>query len=137
MTRLLTVLAIVGIMGGSMIVAGCSDTVRLPDCGDCRPVEMGIGQILEIDLGSSRAVSGDPDAYEWVVADAGTMELISEDRGTRPEDEDEFQGGYSTYVVYRFEPTAVGSTQMQFQVVPTGTAGPAADTLDITVNVAE
>jgi len=137
MTRHLTVLAVMGIMAGSILIAGCSDTVRLPDCGDCRPVEMGIGQTLEIDLGSSREASDNPDAYEWVVADLGTMELVSEERGTRPEDEDEFAGGYSTYVIYLFEPTAVGSTQMQFQVVPTGTTGPAADTLDITVNVAD
>ena len=137
MTRLLTAVAIVVVVAGSMLVAGCSDTVRLPDCGDCRPVEMRIDQTLEIDLGSSREVSDDPDAYEWVVADAGTMELVGEDHGTRSEDEDEFQGGYSTYVIYLFEPTAAGTTQMRFQAVPTGTTGPATDTLDITVNVAE
>lgn len=137
MTRLLAAIAVVVVVAGSMLVAGCSDTVRLPDCGDCRPVEMRIDQTLEIDLGSSREVSGDPDAYEWVIADAGTMELVGENHGTRPEDEDEFQGGYSTYVIYLFEPTAAGTTQMRFQAVPTGTTGPATDTLDITVNVAE
>ena len=135
MTRLLG--AVAGVVVGSMLVAGCSDMVRLPDCGDCRPVEMRIDQTLEIDLGSSREVSDDPDAYEWVVADAGTMELVGEDRGTRPEDDDEFRGGYSTYVVYLFEPTVVGTTQMRFQVVPTGTTGPAIDTLNVTVNIAD
>ena len=135
MTRLLG--AVAGVVVGSMLVAGCSDTVRLPDCGDCRPVEMRIDQTLEIDLGSSREVSDDPDAYEWVVADAGTMELVRGDRGTRPEDDDEFRGGYSTYVVYLFEPTVVGTTQMRFQVVPTGTTGPAIDTLNVTVNIAD
>jgi len=137
MTRLLAAVAVVVAVTGSMLVAGCSDTVRLPDCGDCRPVEMRIDQTLEIDLGSSREVSDDPDAYEWVVADAGTMELVGEDHGTRPEDEDEFQGGYSTYVIYSFEPTAAGTTQMRFQAVPTGTTGPATDTLNVTINVAE
>ena len=137
MTRLLTAVAIVVVVAGSMLVAGCSDTVRLPDCGDCRPVEMRIDQTLEIDLGSSRELSDDPDAYEWVVTDAGTMELVGEDHGTRSDDEDEFQCGYSTYVIYLFEPTAAGTTQMRFQAVPTGTTGPATDTLDITVNVAE
>lgn len=137
MNRLLTVVGLGGFLAGSLLVAGCSDIVRLPDCGDCRPVEMGIDQTLEVDLGSSREVSDDPDAYEWVITDTGTMELVGEERGTRPEDENEFQGGYSTYVVYRFEPTAVGSTQIQLQVVPVGTPGPALDTLDITVNIVE
>ena len=137
MNQVLSALTFLGIMAGSVLVSGCSDTVRLPDCGDCRPVEMGIGQTLEVDLGSSREVSDDPDAYEWVVTNAGTMKMVSKDQGTRPEDEDEFQGGYSTYVVYRFEPTAVGSTQMLFEFVPTGSAGQSIDTLDITVNVTE
>jgi hypothetical protein len=119
-------------------LSGCSDVVRLPDCGDCRPIEMGISQTLEVELGSSRDVSNDPEAYEWIVADAGTMRMVSEDRGTRPEDEDEFVGGYSTYVVYQFEPTAVGSTQMQLRFVPTDDpSGSPGGTLDVTVNVAE
>ena len=135
MTRLRMAVALSGVV---VALTACSDVVRLPDCGDCRPVEMGISQTLEVDLGSSREVSDDPDAYEWVVADAGTMVLISEDRGTRPEDENEFQGGYSTYVVYRFEPTAAGTTQMQFLFVPTGDpSGVPGGTLDVTVNVAE
>lgn len=135
MTRLRTAAALFVIV---VAVSGCSDVVRLPDCGDCRPVEMGIDQTLEVDLGSSRDVSDDPEAYEWIVADAGTMRMVSEDRGTRPEDENEFVGGYSTYVVYQFEPTAVGSTQMQFRFVPTDDpSGVPGGTLDVTVNVAE
>jgi len=63
--------------------------------------------------------------------------MVSEDRGTRPEDADEFQGGYSTYVVYRFEPTALGSTEMLFEFVPTDSGDENADTLNITVNVTE
>lgn len=135
MTRLRMAVALATVV---VALAACSDVVSLPDCGDCRPVELGINQTLEVDLGSSREVSDDPDAYEWVVADAGTMVLISEDRGTRPEDENEFQGGYSTYVVYRFEPTVVGTTHMQFLFVPTDDpSGVPGGTLDVTVNVAE
>jgi hypothetical protein len=130
-------LAVVGAMVGSLWVSGCSDTVRLPDCVDCRPVEMSVDETLEVELGSDRAVTNDPDAHEWIVAETGTMTLVSAERGTRPEDEDEFVGGYSRYVIYLFEPTAEGTTQIQFQFVPTASTDQPVNALDITVNVNE
>jgi len=135
MKRFLIWLGYVGVFACLISVAGCSDTVRLPDCIDCRPVDMSIGQTLEVELGSSRSVSNDPEAYSWVVTDTGTMTLVSEDRGTHPEDENEFIGGYSRYVMYRFEPSVSGTTHLQFAFEPTGTADTPASTLDITVNI--
>lgn len=135
MEWLATRVAVLGLLVGSMGASGCSDTVRLPDCIDCRPVEMTVDETLEVELGSDRAVTNDPDAYEWIVADTGTMTLISMEQGTRSEDEDEFVGGYSRYVVYLFEPAAPGTTQLQFQFVASGTTDSPAQTLDITVIV--
>ena len=121
----------------STVLAGCSDTVRLPDCIDCRPVEMGAGQTLEVELGSDRAVTNDPEAYFWILADPGTMTLESQEEGTRSEDPDEFIGGYSRYVLFRLQPTEPGTTHLQFQMLATGTDGPAVETLDITVEVSD
>jgi hypothetical protein len=58
----------VGWVVAVLLVAGCSGVVRLPDCIDCRPVEMRLGETLEVELGSDRAVTSDPDAYEWAPA---------------------------------------------------------------------
>lgn len=69
---------------------------------------------------SDRAITNDPDAFRWVVAETGTMALVSEDRGTRSEDDEEFVGGYSRFVIYTFEATEVGTTQLQFESVPVG-----------------
>ena len=135
MERLLTRATVVVVLVASGTAAGCSDTVRLPDCIDCRPVEMSVGQTLEVELGSDRAVSNDPDAHEWVVADLGTMTLVSEGSGTRSEDPDEFIGGYSRYVLYRLEPTRAGTTGLRFEFVPAGTTGPPVSILDITVEI--
>ena len=135
MKRLPVRLAVIGVVVGVIGITGCSDTVRLPDCIDCRPVQMSLDQTLEIELGSDRAVTNNPDAYEWVVLDAGTMKLVSEEHGTRSEDEDEFIGGYSRYVVLLFEPSAPGTTQLRFAFQPTETADSPANTLDITVKV--
>jgi hypothetical protein len=137
MQRLFIWVAMVGVIVGAIGMAGCSDTVRLPDCIDCRPVEMSLDDTLEVELGSDRAVTNDPDAHEWVVTDSGTITLVSEERGTRPEDESEFTGGYSRYVIYRFEPSAPGTTQLQFAFQPTETTDSPANTLDITVIVDE
>ena len=123
-------------LAASVLLGACSDVVRLPDCIDCRPVEMATDQQLEVELGSDRSVTNDPDAYAWVVTETGTMTLVSEDRGTRSEDEDEFVGGYSRYVIYTFEPTAAGTTQMRFEFVPRDEPeGQAVNSLDITVIV--
>lgn len=124
------------VLAASVLLGACSDVVRLPDCIDCRPVEMATDQKLEVELGSDRSVTKDPDAYAWVVAETGTMTLVSEDRGTRSEDEDEFVGGYSRYVIYTFEPTAAGTTQMRFEFVPRDEPeGQPVNSLDITVIV--
>ena len=126
------------LLAASALLGACSDVVRLPDCIDCRPVEMATDQKLEVELGSDRAVTNDPDAFTWVVADTGTMTLVSEDRGTRSEDENEFIGGYSRYVIYTFEPTRTGETQLEFEFVPRdGSDVESANTLDITVVVGE
>ena len=106
------------LLAASALLGACSDVVRLPDCIDCRPVEMATDQKLEVELGSDRSVTKDPDAYAWFVTETGTMTLVSEDRGTRPEDVDEFVGGYSRYVIYTFEPTVAGTVQMRFEFVP-------------------
>lgn len=128
-------MAIGGMLVASVLVSGCSDTVRLPDCIDCRPVEMSIDQTLEVELGSDRAVSDDPEAHEWTITDPGTMVLVSEETGTRSEDPDEFIGGYSRFVVWEFEPTEPGTTEMRFTMVPTGEDGQPAMTLEIIVEV--
>lgn len=126
------------VLAASALLGACSDVVRLPDCIDCRPVEMATDQKLEVELGSDRSVTKDPDAYAWVVTETETMALVSEDRGTRSEDEDEFVGGYSRYVIYTFEPTAAGTVQMRFEFVPRDEPeGQAVNTLDITVIVNE
>lgn len=102
------------LLAASALLGACSDVVRLPDCIDCRPVEM----------------------YAWVVTETGTMTLVSEDRGTRSEGEDEFVGGYSRYVIYTFEPTAAGTMQMRFEFVPRDEPeGQPVNSLDITVIV--
>lgn len=119
--------------------SGCADGVaRLPDCIDCRPVEMSIDQTLEVELGSDRAITNDPDAYTWNVTETGTMTLVSEDRGTRSEDEDEFIGGYSRFVIYTFEPTEAATTQLRFEFVPAEDPDDRpANVLDITVIITD
>ena len=124
------------LFAAAALLGACSDVVRLPDCIDCRPVEMATDQKLEVELGSDRSVTKDPDAYAWFVTETGTMTLVSEDRGTRSEDEDEFVGGYSRFVVYTFEPAAAGTMQMRFEFVPRDEPeGPPVNSLDITVIV--
>ena len=121
------------------LVAACSsDVVRPPDCIDCRPVEMTMDQEFEIELGTDRTLGGSPDAYEWVVADSGSMTLVSEEDGTRSEPPDEFAAGYSRYTVFRLAPTEPGSTDVVFDyvLVDGGEADPLS-TLTIQVDVTE
>ena len=113
-----------------------SDVVRLPDCIDCRPVEMTTGQTLEVELGSDRAVSSDPEEFTWSLVDTGDMRLLGESQGTRPEDEDEFIGGYSRAQTFTLQPTKAGTTKVEFNLLPTdGPAGAPAQVLDLTVIV--
>lgn len=121
----------------ALFVSACADSevVHLPDCIDCRPVEMSLDKTLEIDLGTDRAVTNDPDLYTWVVTETGTMTLASEDRGTRSEG-DEFVGGYSRYVTYSFAPTVLGTTELHFEFAPSD-GGEPGTALEITVIVSE
>ena len=110
--------------------------VRLPDCIDCRPVEMTTDETLEVELGSDRAVSNDPEAFTWVLTDMGSMELLQEERGTRPEDEDEFIGGYSRAQTFTLWPTEAGTTSLRFDLLATGRENEApAQRLDLKVVV--
>jgi hypothetical protein len=118
-----------------LILAGCSNVVRLPDCIDCRPVEMGVDQTLEIDLGPDRTISNDPDAYAWVLADTGTMRLVDEQVIERPEDPTEWVGGYSMATIFRLEPTTAGTTEVVLQCVPTDDPANPVDTMEIVVEV--
>lgn len=99
--------------------SGCSNVVRLPDCGDCRPVEMSMSQVFEIELGPYIDSGLAPDETEWIVADPGEMTLVEQEEGTRPNDPNETPGGFASlpYVLMRFEPTAAGTTQMIFHCV--------------------
>lgn len=132
-------LALVIVIGLPLVASACAEGVaRLPDCIDCRPVEMSIDQPLEVELGSDRAVTNDPDAFTWVLADTGAMTLVSEERGTRPEDEDEFIGGYSRFVIYTFEATEAATTQLRFEFVPVDDPNlQPTNVLDITVIITD
>ncbi len=94
----------------AVLASGCSNVVRLPDCGDCRPVEMSIDQTFELELGTDRSLGNDPEAYEWDLADPGTLELVNEERIRRSDDPSEFVGGYSYSWVFTLEPTTAGTT---------------------------
>ena len=96
----------------AVLASGCSNVVRLPDCGDCRPVEMSIDQTFELELGSDRALGNDPEAYEWELTDTGTLDLVTEEKIRRSEDPSEFVGGYSYSWVFTLEPTSAGTTQV-------------------------
>jgi hypothetical protein len=113
--------------GALAVLAGCgSDVVRPPDCLDCRPVTMDLDQVLEVELGGdlSRGRPADPEAYEWVLTDSGTMQLDSQERVRRSEDPDEFVGGYSYTTVWRLTPGEPGRTVLEFQYVQSDTEEP-------------
>ena len=107
-------LGLVGLMAG----CGGSGVVQLPDCIDCRPVTMAMDQVLEVPLGSDRTTPN-PEDYEWVIADLGTMEVVSAEQGARPEDPAEFPTGMSTYILWTLAPTQPGDTETVFQYVRT------------------
>lgn len=107
-------------LGLAGLMAGCggSDVVQLPDCIDCRPVTMAMDQVLEVPLGSDRTIPN-PENYEWVIADLGTMDVVSEEKGTRQEDPAEFPTGMSSSVLWTLAPTQPGDTEAIFQYVRT------------------
>lgn len=106
---------------GALLVASCSDAVvRLPDSYDGEQIDVGPDQVFEIELGSDRSISNDPEAYDWLLLDPGVMQLVSAEPGTRPEDEDEFIGGYSRYTLFTLEPATTGIGDLVFGLFPTG-----------------
>ena len=58
-----------------------------------------------------------PDEYTWVVADRGTMTVVSEDAGTRSEDPNEFVDGISHFAIITLEPTKPGTNTVCFELV--------------------
>ncbi len=128
-----------GLLMAVGLLEGCvqGNVVRPGDCLDCNPVTLAASQVLEVELGSDRAVGTDPhdpDAYQWVVSDSGTMELQSTERGKRSDDPREFVGGYSRYVIFTLAPGPTGATQAVFDYQPTADPdGPPA--LSVTIDV--
>ncbi len=130
--------AAVALSAALAVMAGCgTDVVRLPDCIDCRPVRMDVGQVLEVELNAdlSGGRPADPEASSWELADDGTMEVVSADRIRRPEDPDEFLGGYSYSQVWILKPTSTGSTALVFRQAPGGGEAPVDGELSIEVIV--
>ena len=119
-----------------VLLSSCgSDIVRLPDCLDCRPVEMTMDQSFEAELGWGIRPSETPAEYTWIVVDPGSMTVVSETAGTRSEDPDEFVGGISHYALITLEPTESGATAVRFELVDAD--GGVRETLEIAVVVSE
>jgi hypothetical protein len=101
----------------AVLLGACSsDVVRLPDCVDCRPVEMTMNQTFEAELGWRIQPSPEPAVYEWIVADPGTMTVIGVEEGTRSEDPTEALDGLSHYSIITLEPTEPGTTRVRFEL---------------------
>jgi hypothetical protein len=108
--------AAIAVIAFALLLSSCSsDVVRLPDCGDCRPVEMTLDQTFEADVGWGIRPGQQEIEYEVVVVDPGTMRLISTETIERSEGEDEFVGAVSHGVIMRFEPTEVGTTTLRIE----------------------
>jgi hypothetical protein len=106
-----------GLVALVFLLASCSsDVVRLPDCGDCRPVELTMNQTFEAELGWGVRPGQESGEYTWVVADPGTMTLVDTEVVEHSEGEDEFVGGVSYGYLMRLEPTAVGTTTVRFEL---------------------
>jgi hypothetical protein len=127
-----------------LLTTSCSsDVVRLPDCEDCRPVEMTMDQTFEADVGWGIRPGQREIEYQVVVADPGTMQLVSTELIERSEGPDEFVGGVSHGVIMRFEPTGVGTTTIVFETqdmegnLRTDLAAGQRAVLEITVEVSE
>jgi hypothetical protein len=117
MPKLTTSLLSVGMV---LLLAGCSGkVVHLPDCGDCRPVEMSMNQVFEVTVGTDRGLSNDASLHDPTLLDPGTMAIISEVCGIDHEPEDEFVDGIAKYCTYQLEPTIPGETRVIVALVPT------------------
>lgn len=77
----------------------------------------------------------DPEAYKWVLADTGTMELVSSERVRRSEDPEEFVGGYSYSSIWTLRPTEEGSTAAVFEHVRAATEQAAPGSRPTTIRV--
>ena len=119
------------------LAASCSNAVAsMPDAYDGEPIEMAFDQAFEIELGTDRMISNDPDLYEWVIVETGVLRLVSEEDGTHPEGDDEFIGGISRYTIFTFEPASVGIGDVVFGYVPVGVENPEpVNTFVVTVSV--
>jgi hypothetical protein len=101
-----------------LTVGACNNVVRLPDCGDCRPVEMSMDQVFEVTVGTDRGLSNDASLHDPTLLDPGTMTVVSEECGVHHEPEDEFVDGIAEYCAYQLEPTTPGETQVVVALVP-------------------
>lgn len=136
MTRTVSTSRLAPLVAAIVLLASCgSDVVRLPDCLDCRPVEMTMDDSFEAELGWGIRPSETPAEYTWVVTDPGNMTVVSEDAGTRSEDPDEFVGGISHYSIITLEPTEPGTTAVRFELI--GADGGVRETLEIAVVVSD
>lgn len=101
------------------LATSCGSVVSVSgDYDTNEPIDLAPEQTLEVELESDRAVSSDPDAYDWVVVESGVLELVSEAHRTRPEPEDEFIGGYSRSTVFVFAPAQIGTADLVIDYVP-------------------
>jgi hypothetical protein len=110
-------LGAIALVAFALVLAGCNDLVRLPDCIDCRPVEMRLDQQFDAELGWGIRPGQQPAEYEWVVADPGTMRVAAgPDVIERSEGPGEFVGDVSYTVTYLLEPLEVGTTTVRFEL---------------------
>lgn len=101
----------------ALVLGACtSDVVRLPDCVDCRPVEMAIDQQFEAELGWGIRPGQQPAEYSWVVADPGTMRIVSSKVIERSEGAGEFVGDVSYSSMILLKPTEAGTTIVRFEL---------------------
>lgn len=58
--------------------------MKLPGEYEGKPIEVGIEQTFEAEMGTHRVISNDPDACEWIVLDTGGVStyVVVDDDGT-------------------------------------------------------
>jgi hypothetical protein len=101
----------------ALVLGACtSDTVRLPDCVDCRPVEMHLDQQFEAEVGWGVRPGQQPAEYTWIVADPGTMRIVSSKVIERSEGPGEFVGDVSYSSMILLKPTEAGTTTVRFEL---------------------
>ena len=87
-----------------LLPAGCGDDdARKVDAGsEGSTVEIGVGETLQVRLEANPTTG-----YEWVVLDAGVLELVSQRH--RPESDADGSGGVTTLT---FSPTGTGTADL-------------------------